>query len=203
MKVKTGTFCSLARHADWQAWLKIVAPKLLQDLENTINSHKGCRANSNKMMDIYHDLYKTGHGKKFEDFITQRFPWLIEDQTKPTPSQIKKKITTIKKKGYISQPNPTNYNELNKHKVFNFYRPNILSFPQKLILTGDNLFDRVHDFIKNKIGVDYIILDDTAYIEYFEQKHTDVVDKIPRTSRDIYKYRQQHRGSSNNIHKPQ
>ena len=80
---------------------------------------------------------------------------------------------------------------LNRHDVFKMYRPDILSFPQKLIIVDHpkNLYDRVQRFTQDKLAVDYIIIEDHAYIEYFDMKYAAVIDKIPRENRDIYLYR--------------
>ena len=191
MRIKTSSFCGLARSDDWQAWLKSKAEDLYQDLIRTVKSRKGCRANTNKMMDIYYTLYDRKLGSQFEGFISTRYPWMVERTNRPTPTQVKETVKKVKLQGLDKKP-PTNYEELNKHKVFGVYRPHILNFPQKLIIVGnpDSLFNEVHNFMKNKIAVDYIIIEDHAYIEYFEPKYAKIVDRIPRETRDIYKYRQ-------------
>jgi hypothetical protein len=58
MRIKTSSFCGLARSDDWQKWLKATSEELYRELMKTVNSRKGCRANSNKMMDIYYSLYQ-------------------------------------------------------------------------------------------------------------------------------------------------
>tara|TARA_R100001244_G_scaffold25113_4_gene25616 strand:- start:73500 stop:73997 length:498 start_codon:yes stop_codon:yes gene_type:complete len=142
------------------------------------------------MMDIYYELYKRNKGQKFEDFIRGRFPWLVEEEEKNTRKEIRKKVSDLKKKGIIKKVNMMDHDAVNKHRVFTLYRPHILSFPQKLIIVGDDLFNKTQEFLKNKIGADYLIVEDRSYIEYFEQKYANVVDKIPRKNREIYKYRQ-------------
>lgn len=191
MRIKTSSFCGLARSDDWQNWLEKTAKDLYQDLTKVIKSRRGCRANTNKMMDIYHSLYERQLGSEFENFISIRYPWMVEKTNRPTPAQIKKTVKSIKVQG-LDKKSPVNYDELNIHDVFGLYRPHILSFPQKLIMVDNPevLFNKVQNFIKNKLAVDYIIVDDHAYIEYFEPKYSKVVDRIPRETRDIYKYRQ-------------
>lgn len=184
MRIKTSSFCSLSRHEAWQSWLGQAAPDLLTDLDNTIKSRKGCRANSDKMMAIYHELYKRKLGNQFEKFISEKFPWLVENG----PSRPTNKFPTVIKRTELKESN----SDLNKHQVFTSYRPHLLDFPQKLIIvdTPQNLYKRVQGFVQDKIGVDYIIIDDHAYIEYFEPKYAGVVDRIKRENREIYRFRQ-------------
>jgi hypothetical protein len=190
MELKSSAFCSLSRSADWQVFLKDIAPDLHKDLKRTLSSSKGCRANSNKMMDIYHEINKRGLEKDLEVFLKRRFPWIIKQKHQPTRKAVKKQVM---KAQVTRAKNPTvrNWKTLNKHNVFKIYRPDMLSFPQKLILVGnaETLYDNVQNFVKDKLAVDYVIIEDRAYIEYFEAKYASVVDKIPRNKRDIFQYR--------------
>lgn len=196
MNIKTNSFCAISRNSDWQLWLREVAADLLADLKKTIDSQAGCKANSKKMVEVYNQLYARGHGTKFEDFISRRFPYIIEGHTrtqhlpKESPPAVSTPTQPFKKA--VTQYTPADFESLNKHKVFRSYRPDILSFPQKHIILDkpDRLMGLVQEFVRDKIGIDYIIEDDRAYIEYFENKHADVVSKIPRETRDVFIYRQ-------------
>jgi hypothetical protein len=191
MELKSSAFCSLSRSADWQAFLKDIAPDLHKDLKRTLNSSKGCRTNSNKMMDIYHEINKRGLEKDLEVFLKRRFPWIIKQKHQPTQKAVKKQIMKTQI-AMAKRPAVRNWKTLNKHNVFKIYRPDMLSFPQKLILVGntETLHDNVQSFVKDKLAVDYLIIEDRAYIEYFEVKYSGVIDKIPRNKRDIFQYRQ-------------
>jgi hypothetical protein len=77
-------------------------------------------------------------------------------------------------------------------KVFQFYNPAVLTFPRKKIMVESNkaiLRERVYEFIKDKYGVDFVIVDDHAYIEYFDREHRHVIDQIPKESREVYRYK--------------
>lgn len=187
-EIKTSAFCGLSRSEDWQNWLKITAPDLHQDLLGVVTAAKGCRANTNKMMDIYFELNKRGLEPQLVVFLKRRFPWIVKEIEPELPTKIIKQTFTSKVKTEVKS---TDWNVLNKHKVFQSYRPDILSFPQKLIIIDNqtSLYDRVQAFTKNRLAIDYIIIEDRAYIEYFDAKYVAVIDKIPRASRDIYKYR--------------
>lgn len=185
LEIKTSAFCGLSRSKDWQTWLNSEAPDLHDNLQETIRKGTGCRANSNKMMEIYFELLKRNKQKNLETFLQRRFPWMIKTPTKQRPS--KRTAPPV-----ISQTNSRDWESLNKHKVFASYRPDILSFPRKLIIVDNHkkLYNRVQRFIINKLAADYLIIENYAYIEYFEPKDAGIIDKIPRERRDIYKYRQ-------------
>lgn len=190
MEIYTHSFCSISRNDDWQAWLKATATDLYTDLSKTLSSKSGCKANSNKMQEIYSKLYTRGLGPAFEDFVTRRLPWLVKTQTGQPKTH--KPITVQKPAPKEKSTIPAEFAKLNKHKVFESYNPNLLTFPQKLILTGDSeqLYPRVQLFCKDKLAVDYIIIEDHAYIEYFLPKFTSIIDRYPRNNREIFKYRQ-------------
>ena len=202
MKIKTSSFCAISRSQDWNVWLRETAADLHNELQATLNSHKGCKANSEKMVDIYNALYQRGLGVKFEEFIQRRFPYIIEGQTRVStlPKTPQPAVTSIPAVQSVSKPivayMPADYTAMNKHKVFRAFRPDVLSFPQKHIIVGDpqQLMGLVQEFVKDKVGIDYIIVEDRAYIEYFDNRHADVVSKIPRHSREIYAYRQRVNG---------
>lgn len=188
-EIKTGSFCGLSRSEDFQRWLQAIAKDLHADLLTVVKSAKGCRANSNKMMDIYFELNSRGLEPNLITFLKRRFPWVLKEVEKP---QKREQLQHIKVEQQLKRKaTANNWESLNKHKVFSRYRPDILSFPQKLILTGNpnSLYNKVQEFSKDKLAVDYLIIEDHAYIEYFEMKYAAVIDKIPRENRDIYKYR--------------
>lgn len=173
MNIKTSQFCALSRSSDWKTWLDKHAPDLLIFLNEILKKQRGCKSSKEAMMKIYNDLYERNMGKAFEKFILERYPYIIDI----TKKQINKRATE----------QPKRY--LNKHNVFASFKPGILSFPQKAILTGEDLENKVKTFIANKTGVDVIIVDGHAYIEYFIPKYEHVIKNIPMESRDIYKYR--------------
>lgn len=188
-EIKTSAFCSLSRSEDFQKWLEATASDLHEDLLTVVHAARGCRANSNKMMDIYFELNNRNLEPHLITFLKRRFPWVIKERKGILqPEEVKQ----VKINQQVQQAIKTkDWATVNKHAVFQSYRPDILSFPQKYIIIDDPnvLYDRVQKFIQNKLAVDYILIEDHAYIEYFDMKYAAVVDKIPRENRDIYKYR--------------
>jgi hypothetical protein len=184
MKLKHSHFCGLSSATDWRIWLKSVAPDLYDGLINA--PKKGCKANQEKMVEIHQELLKRGLQAKFEAFIRQRFPYVIDEDNHTTLNVISpKKLEPTK-------PIVGHIETINKHKVFRSYRPDILSFPHKYIIVGDptTLNEQIKKFTHDKVGVDTLIIEDHAYIEYFHKRYSDVVEKIPQENRDLWVYRQ-------------
>lgn len=182
LEVKVKQFCALSRSKPWQIWLGQNAPDLLEELQEVLKKYS-CNKNKQKMVEIYNKIYELGLGARFESFIKNKYPVLISKSTKQVEKKnFKKKIIT---------------DDINKHGVFKSYRPELLSFPQKTILVGNNLEDRVRFFIRDKTSVDYVIIEDRAYIEYFNLKYSDVARKVPLESRDIYCYRMRQKQDEN------
>jgi len=135
------------------------------------------------MIDIYKQLYSRNLGNQFEDFIRRRFPYIVESDD--IKLQRRPKRTSPKKKSLPPSA-------MNKHGVFKSYKPGILSFPHKLILVDSNseqLVKRVKDFLADKVKIDYLIIGDTAYIEYLMKKYEDILHQIPQNAREIEQFR--------------
>ena len=185
MKLKIAHFCGLSSASDWRNWLKSVALDLYDGLVN--NQKKGCKANQEKMVEIHRALIQRGLQSKLETFIRQRFPYVIEEDDHATLNVLKPS-----KPDAPSKPVAGHIENMNKHKVFRSYRPDILSFPHRYIIVGNpsTLKERVREFTFDKVGVETLIIEDHAYIEYFHKRYSDVVEKIPQENRDIWIYRQ-------------
>lgn len=180
LQLKIEQFCGLSGAPDFRTWLKSIAPDLLDGLIN--NPNKGCKSNQEKMIEIRRNLYDRKLEKQFEGFISKRYPYLIiRDKIKP--SMFKSDMPSTATTGHIDG--------MNKHGVFKHYRPDLLTFPHKYIMNGDpnTLQARVKNFIVDKLGVDYVIVDDYAYIEYFPRRYADIISQIRPEDREIYAYR--------------
>lgn len=181
MELKVAQFCGLSRSQKWRSWLGTIAPDLLKSLENI--SRYGCKANKEKMVEIKSELYNRGHGKSFETFIETVYPQLIK--------QSKSVRSDKPKERHVSARDIAN-NIYNKHRVFKSYKPGILTFPHKHIICGpsSSLDKKARLFVRNKIGWDYVIIEDRCYIEYFDRKYASEVSKFPKSKREIYVYRE-------------
>lgn len=194
MRIDQSQFCSLSGDGKFQQWLKIADNALYEELMETRRTGRGCRANSEKMRHVYAQLYQHSKGDQLEAFISKNYPSLIvrdREDTKgvPTYRPAPPMLRAPRRQKIIS---PTNTESLNKHKVFGSYRPHIMTFPQKRILVNSNrrqLEASVRQFLQGKMSTDYIIIEDRAYIEFFDAKFTREAAKIPQEHREIHQYR--------------
>lgn len=182
--IKVGHFCGLGSSTLFKNWLTKIAPDLLDRLLN--NPKKGCKSRQEKMIEIHKELYVRKLGDRLEKFVQEQFPYMIQvlpDAPKPSAS----KTIAMPKAQQI-----THIEDLNRHGVFKHYRPDLLTFPQKYIIVGEPavIADMVRNFIHDKVGVDHIVIDNTAYIEYFHKRFSDVAGKIKPEDREIWAYRQ-------------
>lgn len=187
MNVNISQFCSLSSNIDFRNWLGKIAPAMLNELVK--NPRKGCHSNQEKMVEIHKRLYEIGKGQDFEELMRKRFPYLIKNEmplVKVSPAA----LPPVKAEEYKRQQISA-IETMNKHKVFKSYRPDILTFPHKYIIVGEpaTLPTRIKEFAADKVGIDSIIIDDHAYIEYFLRRYSDVSEKIPRDQREIWAYR--------------
>jgi hypothetical protein len=195
LQLRQAQFCGLSKTNIWTGWLKIHAPDLLDELYKTQRSGKGCRANREMMLLIKNKLYERGLGDKFEALIAQKFPFIVDRKKDQPRAQPVQKVITL-----LPVPPASKGIHLNKHNVFTVYRPDLLTFPHKLIIQDANKAERerkVSEFTTNKIGVNIVTIDDTAYIEYLLSKFADVLPKIQPTMYETKTY-QQRMVSSNN-----
>lgn len=187
-KIRINEFCGISRNKIWQSWLESTAPDLHQQLIVTVTDPGGgCKKNTAAMVDIYNTLVRRGHEKILLDFLKKEFPVALEEVQKnvfqTTETEKDKKI------------DPKVYNDIgepNKHKIFKSYNPNILTFPQKMIIIDPNTFSlnkKVRNFIKDKIDADFLIIEDRAYIEYFLSKYRQEASKYPQELRELYQWR--------------
>ena len=186
-------FCGLGRRPEFKEWLKAQSPEMYTYLQS---GAIGCKARAERMTHIYNKLYELGKGTEFENFILDKFPYVIDrgKDVKPVLNPRKHMTAKVNKRPVV-QPQRANTEALNKHNVFRTYKPDILSFPQKRIIINENrkqLEAQVASFIQDKFGVDHIIVEDRAYIEYFEARYKNVVEKVPQNKRDIHLYKKDH-----------
>lgn len=175
-KIKDSQFCALSKDSQFRTWLSNNAQDLFIDLRKHLEVSTSCLSNKKKMIEIKDELFKRGIEDKLIEFLRSVYPTIIS----VSYSQSKISNTAIK---------INDMDKLNKHKVFKFFKPGFLTFPHKFIMAdsnSDNLYARIKRFIKDKISVDYIVIGDRAYIEYFESKYVNEIKNINNESREIY-----------------
>jgi hypothetical protein len=160
-----------------------LSEKLLKHLKK----NKGCKSNREVMQIIRRKLDERDLSVKLVKFLRQIFPLALRP------------VMTIENNKATPEPPKINkVSEMNKHKVFKIYKPHILTFPHKLIMRdGDPVLleKKAKRFIKTKIRTDYIIIEDTAYIEYFDPRFREEADQIDPATREIDQYRRKQKVS--------
>ena len=187
MKIKRSLFCTMSRNQEWQKWLSNKAPDLLKELLETLEK-RSCRANKEKMSQILVALMQRGLTDEFEQLVHERFPWL-EDKPPKLMENIKVHSTTKRERPITLSREVI---EKDIHGVFGVYKPHLLTFPGKMIIQDPNpesLQRRVQIFTRNKIGVDWLIIGDHAYIEYFFPQYRQTMEKVKPENREIAQYR--------------
>lgn len=177
-RIHVKQFCTLSNDYKWQGWLQSVSPTLHRELMQHLAQSKSCRSNQEKMQEIQKSLDGSNKLPAMIAFLKREFPQMIEEirEEKDGPAPIKSTIVS----------------GLEKNEVFSHYNPNLLTFPQRMVLENKDpeaLKRDVKEFIVGKVGVDYLIIGDRAYIEYFKLKFIREASQVPITSRELYKYR--------------
>ncbi len=174
-KVKANQFCALATDGHFHNWLQSYAPDLLDELQATIKTGS-CKSNSAKMQDILDKLEQRGKTPALIRFLNDVFPFVIEEIRKADIKPVNL-VFLIK--------NPVN-------SIFKFYNPYIVSFPQKVIFQNKDveaLKRIIQSFSAGKLAVDFIIIGDLGYIEYFKPKYAKEAKIFPESKREIVQYR--------------
>jgi len=167
IKIRKDVFCAMSRNADLRNWLKENMLSMSEYLESRLKKSSGCRENKKIMMSIYNSIYKSNQPQlisKFEKFIKDRFPYALEHKSK---QMLKPKTPTSQVEKIAKYSG--GYSELNKHKIFEAYKPHVITLPQKLIIVDKDpirLKRAIDNFISGKPKSDFIIVEDRAYIEY-------------------------------------
>lgn len=192
LKLKISTFCHLVYSKPFLQWLSGIDTdlhKLLIDRKPT-----GCKGNREIMLKVHAELYARNKGDEFEVFIKERYPHVIDnnDLVKHTKKQARAVIpppTPVieqTKQVFANDPN------LNKHGIFPAYNPQVLMFPHRRIIAGqpNTLQSAIEEFSKKKQILDWIIIEDRAYVEWISAKYVGILDKIPEHQYCIRKYKQ-------------
>jgi predicted DNA-binding protein (UPF0278 family) len=132
------------------------------------------------MIEIQKELEKNGKYQELISFLKDNFPATLREvvvNKKPDPAH-----TVILRSG-------------KDMVVFKHYNCALLTFPQKLVMQNKDVAQLrrdVKNFLMDKMGYDYIIVDDKAYIEYFKYKYREEAGQITKEKREIYRYRLRH-----------
>ena len=178
-EIRADQFCALASDDRWQSWLSSVATDLCDQLRGHLEKGKGCRSNREFMGILRNHLVERGLGNDMLEHLKKTFPIVLRILPNESIKENKPKA-------------PITYEDMNKHEVFSSYKPHILTFPHKMIMVDqdpESLRRKVRKFTKSKIYTDWVILDDRAYIEYFESRFRKEAEKVESHTREIAIFR--------------
>jgi hypothetical protein len=169
-------FCALSREQPFHHWLQTIVPDQHDILMKHLETSTSCKSNKLKMIEIQSKIKERGFLSSLINYLLLEYPEVIEiiEEGKKIQRGVPKIVMT------------------NDNKVFRYYNPNLLSFPQKLIIKNVNvqaLELSVLDFCKDKILTDYLIINNTAYIEYIKSKYYEEAKSVTDENRDLYQYR--------------
>lgn len=165
MRVKTALFCSLSTSAAFQSWLFKFDEAVYKSFAHNLRESKGCDENKKLMLVTLEQIESSGGGSYLEEFLKTKYPHVLDTPRGTAASK-------------------------DTHNVFGGqFIQGILTYPRREIIRGNikTLERDVKRFLVSKISTDYLIIDDTAYIEYLlpgEEDH-----KIPEKSWKIKAYR--------------
>ena len=178
-RVRVSQFCSLAKESKWQGWLQTIAPDLHSELIKHLTNSVSCKANQNKMTTIYQTLEERKLGLQVIKFLRKEYPHTLEEILQPQPILQPKSMLVA----------------ANTQEVFSYYKPTLLTFPQRQIFENNDieaLKKDVSAFLAGKVGGDYLIIGNRAYIEYFHLKYAPESKLIRPVDRELVKYRAKH-----------
>lgn len=148
--LKIQQFCSLSTSSAFQAWLYKYDHNLYSDFISKLHKSGGCSDNSVIMKNLLDKIVDNGGSDAIYNFLSVQFPFVINKTV-----------------------------ENSTHSIFKDYIPDVLTYPHRIILSGENLESKVKYIVDGKLKYDYIIIDDVAYIEYLDITESSLVDKIP------------------------
>lgn len=165
MQVKVEQFCSLATSPSWQTWLYNYNVDLYRSFMMDLRASRGCGQNRDIMIRLLKKIDEVGGGDELSVFLHKYYPHVIDG---------------AQKKNIIASD-----------AVFEYYNPNIMTFPRRIIFSGDmhTLKRTVNGFILDKIKYDSIIIGDKAYVEFLTSDDAVIADKIPSSNWRIAAYR--------------
>lgn len=162
-KINSNEFCYLAKSELFLTWLKNINIEMHADLVQFLMGGHGCAENRSKMHDMLKIITKNYQWSiALEEFLSKNFPAMIIDDEKDT------KKTIVKE-------------DENKHRVFTYYDPTLATFPRRIIFSGGDLQKKIRDFCTKQSYCEWIVLDNSVYIEYIQQgsqvRKSDIPDK--------------------------
>jgi hypothetical protein len=161
-------FCALANSDKFRNWLKEASPELHEDLVEYLKKGFGCKANREKMKQIF-DRIRVDEEKyaSLELWIKEIYPSLLNT---PDPNRV------LRISGSTDDI----------HGVFPDYDPSLQTVPRRVIISLQDamrsrmdLVGFVASFCIRQAYCDYIVTSDRAYVEYLPPSLEKLIDKVP------------------------
>lgn len=138
-----------------------------------IQQSRGCNQNRDIMIELLREIEKEGGTDKLFGFLQAHYPHMLVGEDAPPP-RVK----------MVDDP------------IFPYFNPALLTYPRRRIIEGENLKQRVQEFLLDKGTCDYAIVGDRAYVEYLDRKDAAIIDKIPLRNWLIAQWRSRQSTSS-------
>ena len=171
MKINPKEFCHLSQSEVFLDWLYSISPVMHTKLVEHISKGLGCNANKQAMLNLLQAITNnSAWDQSLGAFLRKHFPAIIVEDDK---DQLR-----------------------NKHGVFDYYDPSLVTFPRRLIFLVSEVGDlqkSVLDFCAKQAHCDYAVVDDRVYIEYLPPELAAIKSEIPASNWHIKRYLAQHR----------
>lgn len=134
------------------------------------------------MMEIQSKLSKQDKLVSLVEFLRKEYPISLIEVTGNDPENIE----------VVASDGTRLLTIIDDTYVFKHYNPNMVTFPQKLVMQNKDIKQLevdVQAFVTSKLDFDYVIVGDKAYIEYFKPKYRDEIPKIQRNKREVFMYK--------------
>ena len=191
MRILKDRFCGLSKARDFQNFLKSVAPDLYRLLINHLQLGEGCQSNKKKMIEIYESIKDRNILGKLETFLANNHPNMVIIDTNIEKPKNENTVVKIK-----AESTEELYDKMNHHKVFDIYRPRLLTIPQRKIIIGPTKSDvknSINRFVSGKVGVDHLILKGPelwhGYVEFFDARFLNHIEGLDHSQRPITVYK--------------
>jgi len=166
--INQNQFCSLAGSEKFRDWLKEASPELHEDLLEHLKKGFGCKANREKMKQIFDRIRVDGDKyEALELWIKDIYPGLFD---MPDPNKVLRIGGSAK----------------DVHDIFPDYDPALRTIPRRVIITVQDamrnrmdLVNFVAAFCVRQAYCDYILTGDRAYVEYLPPSLEKVIEQIP------------------------
>ncbi len=146
MKILVEKFCSIATDGLWLSWLHDYDTEFYNEYISDLKITSGCSGKKDLVVKTLEKIDSRNHGYKLLEFINNNYPNMVVKDSS-TRSDL----------------------------VFPDYKPGILSYPRRIIISSNEL----DDFVSDKLLYEYVIVDGVAYIEYLLDSDKNLVDGIP------------------------